>query len=205
VPLDGNAVFVDLPIKRLAQCDEVSPFFSRSGRFLSSRIEPEPHPVEKVKPTPVDHVISGGLFLRAEENGCGEDSLETFNNAVIMVSIRRQVEESEHLGSGSESDGAALLPQGQGGDPYGNEPVLAEGQSELRMADDVEKKFAAVPQMSELFAGWPAEWNAAKNKGSSIECEVLLPSLALFADKHDSLEFFQAALCDADGGKERAD
>jgi len=54
-----------------------------------------------------------------------------------------QVEEVEHLGSFAKSDGAALLPERQSGDPDGDEPVLAERQPILRMADHVEKKPSA--------------------------------------------------------------
>jgi hypothetical protein len=73
------------------------------------------------------------------------------------------------------------------------------------VADDIEKELTAVPHVSELVAGWSAEWNAAKNKGSSIECEVLLPSLALFADEHDSFQRFEPALSNANSRQHDAD
>jgi hypothetical protein len=59
----GIAVFVDLPTKRLAQRDEVSALFSRPRRFLNGRVEPEIHPIKKVKATPIDYVVAGRFVL----------------------------------------------------------------------------------------------------------------------------------------------
>ncbi len=198
-------MFVDLPIKRLTQRDEVSALFSSSRCFLNRRVEPELHPIKKVESTPVDHVVPGRLIFGAEEYGGRKDSSEALNDPLIMVAIWRQIEEVQHLRGGLKSDRAALLPERQSSDPYRDEPVLAKGQSELRVADDIEKELAAMPRMCELPGGRPTQRKPAKNKRTCVVGKVLPSALSLLADEHHGLNFLEAALCDADGGKERAD
>jgi hypothetical protein len=69
VALDGNAVFVDFSVERLAQGDNVSVSFG-GGRFGRRSVEPELHPIKKVKSAPVDHVVPSRLIFGAKEDRC---------------------------------------------------------------------------------------------------------------------------------------
>jgi len=124
--LHGNTVLVDLPVERFAQGDGISGFFGGSFGCGLGGIEPELHAIEKVKSTPVNHAVAGRLVLGAEENSSRKDSLEALNDSPIMIAVRGQVEEIEHLRSSAKSDGAALLAERQRGDPDGDQAILAE-------------------------------------------------------------------------------
>jgi len=115
--LHRNTVLVDLPVERFAQGDYIAGFFRRSLSCGLGGIEPELHAIEKVESTPVNQVVAGRLVFGAEENGCRKDSLEALNDPPIMIAVCGQVEEIEHLRSFLKSDGAALLPKRQSGDP----------------------------------------------------------------------------------------
>ena len=68
--LNGNTVLVDLPVERFAQGDDISRFLGGSFGWGLGGIKPELHTIKKVKPTPVDHVVTGRPVLGAEEDGC---------------------------------------------------------------------------------------------------------------------------------------
>ncbi len=67
-----------------------------------------------------------------------------------MESIFGQTEKVEHLSSRVEMGVARLLPESERGDPDRDETILAERKSEVRMRDDVKRKFAVAPAMDEL-------------------------------------------------------
>ena len=121
-----------------------------------------------------------------------------------MVAVSGQVEEIEHLRSSAKSDGAVFLPERQSGDPDGDEPILAERQSVLRMADHVEKKPAAATGMGELGVGGAPQGNPAEDKGTRVVGEVLFSILTLLAYEHHGFEPLQTVLGDADGRQESA-
>jgi hypothetical protein len=68
LPLDGNAVFVNLPIKRFAQRYQISIGFGAITHVLRRWIEPELRPIKRVESTSVDHVGPGRLIFGAKEN-----------------------------------------------------------------------------------------------------------------------------------------
>jgi hypothetical protein len=59
-----------------------------------------------------------------------------------MRSVFGKAEKVEHLGDANKTDFTSLLPEGQRGDPDGNEPVLAERQAELEMTSNLQEKAA---------------------------------------------------------------
>ena len=103
-----------------------------------------------------------------------------------MGSILRQVEEIKNLCSTRKMDCTVFLLDRKRGDPDGNEAVLTKGQTEVRMCSDLEEVPSVVPGICKLTSGWAAKRNAAKAKGASIECKLLLVQFALFTDKGDA-------------------
>ena len=117
--------------------------------------------IEEMKASEVDHSVGRGFLPCAEENRSAEDALEAFDHAPIMATVFREMKELEDFCGGLKSHHAALLPDSQGGDPNGNEPVLAVGQSKIRVSDDVKGEFAVSPAMDLLCGGWPTKRQAA--------------------------------------------
>jgi hypothetical protein len=70
-----------------------------------------------------------------------------------VESIFGQTEKVEHLSSRVEMGVARLLPESERGDQIGMRRILAERKSEVRMRDDVKRKFAIAPATDEL-GGW---------------------------------------------------
>ena len=73
-----------------------------------------------------------------------EDPLETPDQPAVMGSILRQIKVFEDFGGGPKDRITALLPNGKGGDPDWDEPVLTERKSELRVPRDLQPE-PAVP------------------------------------------------------------
>ena len=74
--------------------------------------------VEEVKTRPVDNWCSVGLVFISEEDGGGKNALEAFNEATVVWAVLRKAEGIEQLGSGIETDKAALLLESQGRNPH---------------------------------------------------------------------------------------
>lgn len=68
ISLDGYTVFIDFPVKRFAQRDNVSSILGGQWHCRLRSVKPEFHLVKKVKPAPIDHVIPGRLIFSAEED-----------------------------------------------------------------------------------------------------------------------------------------
>ncbi len=154
-----------------------------------------------MKASEVDHSIGSGFLSCTEENRSAEDSLEAFDHAPIMATVFREMKELEDFCGGLKSHHAALLPDCQRGDPNRNEPILAVGQSKIRVSDDVKEEFAVSPAMDLLCGGWPAKRQAAENKRTRLEPEFLLAVRPLLANKADRVELLEVPFADPQVGQ----
>lgn len=127
LPLHGDAVLIDFGVKRLTEGDRVGAIPCANRSRIGAFREPEMKVIKKVKAGPVRQVGTIGLFLRAEKDGRGEDPLKTLHHSSVVATIFSESEEIQNLCGAIEMDGTALLPEGEGCDPDGNETVLAEG------------------------------------------------------------------------------
>lgn len=182
--LDGNSMLIDFAIEGFAQRNHV-PAHGRHSMVLVVRIEPELHLIKKVEAMPVDESSVRGIIFSAEEYGRGEDAFKSFDDSAIVEAVELQAEKGEHLRGAFEATGPALLPQGQGCAPYGNEPVLAERQTKIRMRDDVEEEFAVASPMDELAGRRPAQRKPAQDDRARIESKLLFSASALLASETD--------------------
>jgi len=157
-------------------------------------VEPEPHPIKKMKAGSIHQRAAVGLVFGRKEDGGGENTMEALHDSAIMAAVLGEVEEVEHLGGAFETNDPALLLNGKRRDPDGNETVLAEGQAEFGVAGDVEKESAVASRMNQLGRGRPAERNAAENEGSGIVGKLLLAILPFLADKGDGLNLTKSEL-----------
>jgi|SRR5579875_1128686 len=160
--------------------------------------EPKMKLIKEMKASPVDQMIPIGLVVGSEEDRRSEDSLKALCDAPVVSAVLRQPEKFQHLGGASETNGAAFLAEGERCYPNRNQPILAKGQAEIRMSDDV-KEEASIPALINklIFANW-TQWNAAQHKWSGVECNFLFAPLALFPDKQDGVELLDSPGRDAD-------
>src|SRR5215831_11027690 len=125
-------------------------------------VEPQAKVIEEVKATPVQHRGLARLIIGLKENGCGKNPPKALQEAAVMGTVLGKLEEVQHLSGSPEANGAALLLQGQGCDPDGDQAILSVGQAELRVGDDLKEELAAVTGVEEL-AFWGApQGNAAE-------------------------------------------
>ena len=70
-----------------------------------------------------------------------------------METVLGQWQEIEHLGSACEPNSPAFLFHSQSGDPYWDEAVLAEWQTEIGMSDDFKEELPILAAMNQLGRG----------------------------------------------------
>jgi hypothetical protein len=121
--------------------------------FTFGWVEPELQAIKEMEAGPVEERSGSRVIFGSEENGGTEEPLEALHEAAVVGAVFGKMEKVEHLGGRIEMKLAGFLPQGERGDPDGNEAVLSERQSEVGMGDDVEKEFAVAPAMDEFCGG----------------------------------------------------
>lgn len=125
--------------------------------------------VEKVKSRPIEEGSGIRFSIGPEKDRGGKDSLETLDHSLVIPSVGREMEEAQHLGAMRKLHRAALLLYRQCRDPDGNEAILTEGQSVVRMGDNVKEEIAIAPAMDELGGRRSPEREPAENKWTGIE------------------------------------
>ncbi|SPE29425.1 hypothetical protein SBA2_450041 [Acidobacteriia bacterium SbA2] len=131
--------------------------------------KPKVEMIKKVKARRINQAIRLGVIVSAEEDRSCEDSLEALNHAPIMTTIGCKTKEIEHLEGSIKADDTAFLLDSQGGYPYGDQSVLAEGQAELRMSRNLEKELSVASRMGQLAGLGAAERQAAEDKWPGVE------------------------------------
>jgi len=111
------------------------------------------------------------------------------------------MKEIEHLEGSIKADDTALLLDSQGGYPYGDQPVLSEGQAKIGVRRNLEKELTIPSRMGQLAGLRAAERQAAEDKRPCVESEFLFSGVALLAGKVDRFELPVAALRNPHGGK----
>jgi hypothetical protein len=80
--------------------------------------------IEKVEATPIDNEVFLEAVFRSEEDCGGEDSLEGGFHSTVLRAVLAQSEVVEELRGAVEMKGGALLLQGEGCQPDGNQAIL---------------------------------------------------------------------------------
>ena len=115
-----------------------------------------------------------------------------------MESVFGQAEEVEHPGGGIEMNLARLLPERERGDPNGDEPILAERQTKLRVREDLQKAAPVPPSVAQLSERRTAEGKPAQNEWSRLKGELLVSVLTLFADEQNGFYLLCPTFCYSD-------
>lgn len=177
------SVLVNLAIKNLAEQDGIEVAAAGAYLFVLGGVEPEFHAVEEVEPGPVDHCSRFGLLFSSEKDCGAEDPLEAIDNAAIVRAVFRKAEEIKHLSCGVKMNLAGFLPDCKRCDPDGDQAVLAEGQTELGMPDDLKEETTVAPSMGGLALRRPSQGNTTKDKRPRIKGKFLFPVVTLLANE----------------------
>jgi hypothetical protein len=97
---------------------------------------------EKVKARALDYLGLPAERVGAEENRGAKDPFEGCYQPAIFLASPVHSERFQHLRRRAETDGLALLPNGQRRRINRHDPVLPERQPIMRMTGDLESKIS---------------------------------------------------------------
>jgi hypothetical protein len=200
--LDRDSMLVDLVVEGFTECNHVPLILNFDTAVVCIRAEPKFYGIEEVEASPIDEGAAVGLIFRPEEDCGSEDTFESLFDSPVVEAIGLKVKKGEHLGGTLESDDSALLFQGKRRNPYGDEPVLAEGQTVVGVAEYLKGKLATVPQMCQLIVQWPAQGQCAQDEWPGVERKFLAAACALLADQADRFYLLESPFRDAKTGKD---
>jgi hypothetical protein len=134
-------VRIDFLVEWLAENDDV--FITRRGEWSGLvLVKPKLKTIEKVESRPIENEFTFWFIVASEKDGGCKDALETLHDPAVPLTILEESEKVEHLGGSLESHDAAALTNRKCRHPNRNEAVLAEGQSELGMTEDLKEELA---------------------------------------------------------------
>jgi len=125
--LHKYSMLIDFIVEGFAEGDIISTAILGPGTFGAVRSKPKVDAIKKMKTRGIDHRIRIGVILGAEEEGRCEDSLKALNHSPVMTTIGSKTKEIEHLEGSIKADDTAFLWDSQGGNPFGDQAVLPEG------------------------------------------------------------------------------
>jgi len=96
---------------------------------------------------------------------------------------------------------AALLFESEGGDPNGDQAVLAVGKSNARVSGDLQEEPTITPGVGRLTVRRTAKRDAAEDKRSGVVSKFLLVLITLLADELEGLQVFSLRLVRPMDGK----
>jgi hypothetical protein len=99
--------------------------------------------IKKMKPGVINHRLSVSLLFGAEEDSRSENPFEPVDDSGVVPAICWETEEPEQLDGAFEAYRAAPLFHRQCCCPDGNQPILAEWKTVIRMGDEMKKEFSA--------------------------------------------------------------
>lgn len=192
------SVLVNLAVKHLTEQDGIAVAVTGAWLSVLGVIEPEFHAVEKVEPGPVDYCSRLGMPLTSKKDRGAEDPLESIDKAAIVRAVFRKAKEIKHLCGRIKTNLAGFLPDGKRGNPNRNKSVLAEGQAEFGMADDLKEEMAVAAGMGSLVSRRSAQWNTTKDERPGVEGKFLSSTVTLLADELNRLQLLQPPLGDTE-------
>ena len=106
----------------------------------------------------------------------------------------------QHLGGCAKSDGLALLLDCQCRQEDWNQAVLAERNTELRVAGDLKQESSVSSFIEQLTFGESANRQSAENKRSRTKAEILTSLFALDPDYCNTASTFEFLFGDEEVG-----
>jgi hypothetical protein len=175
----------DLPVELVAQRDRVLELIAKSP-LLRLPVVPDLRLAQEVEARALDDLRFRSKRVNSEEDCSPEYPLERCNQAPIFFSSLAHSERFEHLCGRLEPDCLALLTNGKSSKEDRHDPILTEGDAELGVAGDLERKLP-VAALVEQFAGWRSpDRKPTKNERTRAEAQALIPLLPLDSDKFDA-------------------
>src|SRR5215831_19444343 len=144
--------------------------------MIRGTVVPDPGFAKEIETRPLHDLGLRRYRIRAEKDCGAKDSLERGDQSAVLLPTVAHAECFQHLGSGFESDRLTFLLDGQARQENGNNPILSEGNSIVRMTGDLENKLA-VPALVEEFAPRQCPTGSPHNtKGREVKQRVCSPS-----------------------------
>jgi hypothetical protein len=109
-------------------------------------------------------------------------------------------EATQHLDSGFETDGLALLPDCQRSEKDGDNAILSERNSVLGVAANLEHEMPVAPLIQQLAAPQAAHWKSAEHEWARRGAEALRTLCSLEPDQFDTVGLVEPVLRDAQLG-----
>jgi len=136
----------------------------------------------------MDDARPSELPVGSEENGGAENPLERANQPSIFFAALVHSERVEHFRTTLEADRLALLPDGKSGQENQHDSVLSEREAVIGMPCHLENELSVPALKPELTCRRATDGEAAKNKRTGTESEILLFLFPLHSDQLDPIE-----------------
>src|SRR5215471_9792793 len=146
----------DLLKEVIAQHDDVFMWIARPA-VLVSTVVPDLRFAEKIETRAMHHFGVRGKTVRAKEDRRAECAFKRPNQSPILFATFTHAEGLQHFGSALELDRLTFLLDGQRRQEDGNNPVLPERNSIIRMTGDLQNELAISPFIEELIGGQTAD------------------------------------------------
>lgn len=143
-PLHGDAVLVDLVMQCFAERDGVIVGCRGCVMHFGIRIELESHVIEEVKTSGVKKQGAVRSFLGSKENCGGKYSFKSRAQPAIVWTVFGKPKEFKQLSRGIEVYCSGLLLDGERCHADRDEVVVAVGQAEVGVWDNLKEEISAV-------------------------------------------------------------
>src|SRR5215831_15431156 len=146
----------DLLKEVIAQHDDVFMWIAKQA-LLVSAVVPDPRFAEKIETRALLHSGIRGKTVRPKEDRRAECAFKRPNQSPILFTTLTHPEGLQHFCSAFELDRLTFLLDGQCRQEDGNNPVLPERNSKIRMTGDLQNELAVSPFIEELIGRQTAD------------------------------------------------
>jgi len=143
---------------------------------------------QESEPCHMDDPCSSELIVGSEEDCGAENSFEGANQPSIFFAALVHSEGLKHFRAALEADRLAPLPDGERGQENRHDSVLPERDTVAGMPSHLKHEVPVPPLEKKLIRRRPTDRQAAKNKRSGAESEILLSLIPIQSDQMDSIE-----------------
>src|SRR5262249_35779912 len=136
-----------------------------------------------IEATPMDHPCCPSRHIRSKEDRRPKNAFECRDESAILFATIRHAKRIQHLSTGPESDGLALLSNRESCLENRNDPVLPKWHSMLWVPGYLKKKLPVPASIKKLACGKPPEWESTENERPGTETERLVRFISLQPDQ----------------------
>jgi len=155
---------------------------------------PDPCLAHEMEPRLVHNRRHRAVGVGSEEDGGAKDSLEGSDQAAILRAALLHSEGVQHFGGGGKRDPARPLAGSQGRQEEWNQAVLAPRKAVVGVTSDEQNKLTFSAFVDQGPSWRTLDRQAAEDKGTRGETEILTCRLPAHSDAFDHLRFPEPAV-----------